>query len=174
VHTANIDMVGSYTLANFHFATDSNGGTLVTDPPVVSDQSTSATATIAEAGTLELGGASAQNVAFLGDAGTLKLDASTLFAGQISGLAGEDDIDLSGIAFGANSTIGYVPNGGNTEGMLSVTNGSQTANIALLGSYMASSFAFASDGHGGTLIADQLPGQQALLVPHVIETDAVF
>ena len=30
-HTANIKMVGSYTLANFNFATDSNGGTLVTE-----------------------------------------------------------------------------------------------------------------------------------------------
>jgi hypothetical protein len=28
-----------------------------------------------------------------------------------------------------------------------------TANIALLGSYMASSFAAASDGHGGTMIS---------------------
>ena len=38
-HTANINMVGTYTLANFHFATDGSGGTLVTDPPVVSEQS---------------------------------------------------------------------------------------------------------------------------------------
>jgi hypothetical protein len=32
-HTANIDFVGSYTLANFHFASDGSGGSLVTDPP---------------------------------------------------------------------------------------------------------------------------------------------
>ena len=37
-HTANIQMVGSYTLANFHFAADGSGGTLVTDPPAPSDQ----------------------------------------------------------------------------------------------------------------------------------------
>jgi hypothetical protein len=32
-HTANLDMVGAYTLSNFHFAADGSGGTLVTDPP---------------------------------------------------------------------------------------------------------------------------------------------
>jgi len=38
-HTANINMVGSYTLASFHFASDGSGGTLVTDPPVGAGQS---------------------------------------------------------------------------------------------------------------------------------------
>ena len=38
-HTANINMVGSYTLASFHFASDGSGGTLVTDPPVAAGQS---------------------------------------------------------------------------------------------------------------------------------------
>jgi hypothetical protein len=32
-------MVGTYTLANFHFAADGSGGTLVTDPPAGADQS---------------------------------------------------------------------------------------------------------------------------------------
>jgi hypothetical protein len=32
-NTANINVAGTYTLANFHFATDGSGGTLVTDPP---------------------------------------------------------------------------------------------------------------------------------------------
>ena len=34
VHTAHINFVGSYVLANFHFSNDGSGGTLVTDPPV--------------------------------------------------------------------------------------------------------------------------------------------
>jgi hypothetical protein len=34
VHTAHINFVGSYELANFHFSNDGFGGTLVTDPPV--------------------------------------------------------------------------------------------------------------------------------------------
>ena len=35
-HTANILLLGQYSAAQFHVTTDGNGGTLVTDPPVVS------------------------------------------------------------------------------------------------------------------------------------------
>jgi hypothetical protein len=34
IDTANIDFNGSYTLANFKFASDGSGGTIVYDPPV--------------------------------------------------------------------------------------------------------------------------------------------
>jgi hypothetical protein len=37
-HTANIDFVGNYQLANFKFSSDGSGGTLIIDPPVVSGQ----------------------------------------------------------------------------------------------------------------------------------------
>jgi len=44
-------------------------------------------------------------------------------------------------AFGANTTLGYTPNSGNTGGtFLSATDGIHTANLALMGQYMASSF----------------------------------
>jgi hypothetical protein len=33
-HVANIALLGQYLTANFHLATDNNGGTLVSDPPV--------------------------------------------------------------------------------------------------------------------------------------------
>jgi hypothetical protein len=50
---------------------------------------------------------------------------------------------------------------------LSVTDGTHTANIALLGNYLASSFVSSSDGHGGTLITDPPSNQQPLLThPH--------
>jgi hypothetical protein len=35
-----------------------------------------------------------------------------------------------------------------------VTDGSHTANIALLGNYLASTFVPSSDGHGGTSVID--------------------
>jgi hypothetical protein len=42
-----------------------------------------------------------------------------------------------------------------------------TTTVALLGQYMASSFATASDGGGGTLITDPPPNQQQFLTqPH--------
>jgi hypothetical protein len=50
-----------------------------------------------------------------------------------------------------------------------VSDGANTANLALLGNYMASSFATASDGHGGTVIsaATQTPaGDPAVAPPH--------
>ena len=37
-------------------------------------------------------------------------------------------------------------------GQLTVTDGTHTAVIQLFGQYVASDFAFASDGHGGTLV----------------------
>jgi hypothetical protein len=47
--------------------------------------------------------------------------------------------------------------------------GAHCANIALLGSYMASSFAAESDNHGGTMVvaeAPQVGGQPLLSNPH--------
>jgi hypothetical protein len=55
---------------------------------------------------------------------------------------------------------------------LVVPRGSQTvhsAALALLGSYIASSFALESDIHGGTLVvteASQMVGQSVLVNPH--------
>ena len=39
-------------------------------------------------------------------------------------------------------------------GTLTVTDGSHTAQIALLGNYLASTFVASSDGHGGTMVVD--------------------
>jgi hypothetical protein len=46
---------------------------------------------------------------------------------------------------------------------LKIGDGIHTANIALLGNYMASTFAITSDGHGGTLIAEAPHAPQGLL-----------
>jgi hypothetical protein len=49
----------------------------------------------------------------------------------------------------------------NTSGVLSVTDGTHTAQIRLLGQYAASQFAMASDGHSGTMISDMPTGGAA-------------
>ncbi len=92
------------------------------------------------------------------------------FAGTVVGLHGQDAIDLADIGFGAGSTLGYSGNADNSGGTLSVGDGTHTANIALLGSYMASSFAAASDGHGGTLVSET--AQSATQVPMVTQPHA--
>ena len=52
-------------------------------------------------------------------------------------------------------------------GTLSVSDGAHSANIALFGNYLASTFTAASDGHGGTAVTDPavLGGVQPLVTP---------
>jgi trimeric autotransporter adhesin len=82
----------------------------------------------------------------------LKLDQSSLFSGTVAGFATGDAVDLADIAFGANETIGYSPNSNNTGGTLTVSNGTDTANIALFGQYAAAGFATTADSNGGTIV----------------------
>jgi len=51
----------------------------------------------------------------------------------------------------------------NASGTLTVSAGGNAANLTLLGKYTAANFTSASDGNGGTLIADPPPEQHALL-----------
>jgi hypothetical protein len=120
-----------------------SSGFTMADPPAV-----------AAGETITLGSACSGRVDFLGDTGTLKLEDSSSFAGTVAGLRGQDAIDLADIGFGAHPTLGYAANTDGSGGTLSVSDGTHMANIALLGSYMASSFVAASDGHGGTLISE--------------------
>jgi hypothetical protein len=104
---------------------------------------------------LELFGAATADAAFApGDTGTLRLDASSQFSGTVAGLALGNSLDLADIAFGNSTRLGYTPNGHDTGGTLTATDGTHIADIGLLGQYMAASFVAANDGHGGTLITD--------------------
>jgi len=80
-----------------------------------------------------------------------------------------DGIDLPGIGFGAATTLAYSENNSRTGGTLTVTDGTHTAAIALLGNYMASTLVTGADGHDGTLVTEgSLPGQPVPLThPHV-------
>ncbi len=181
--TVRLDFNGSYTLANFDFASDGSGGTIVYDPPVPASNgstpnftaseppigATEGSTTIGTGATLELAAAVSGSVTFAGSTGTLSLDQPSTFTGTVSGFQGQDIIDLPGIAFGANTTLGYLPNSNQTGGTLTLTNATHSANIALLGSYMASSFAIVSDTSGGTMVvteASQAGNQSLLTSPH--------
>jgi hypothetical protein len=109
---------------------------------------------------LELFSPSTEAVSFAsGSTGILKLDASSQFSGTVAGLAESNFIDLADLVFQSNTTPVYTASGSGT-GNLAVTEGASTANIALLGNYMASAFVASSDGHGGTLITDPPLNQQ--------------
>jgi len=108
--------------------------------------------TVADGATVEIDGASAQSVTFTGTTGTLKLDNPLSFTGQISGLTGSDAIDLANISYGANTTAVY--SGNANSGTLTVSDGSDTAQINLLGDYLQSGWTLSSDGNGGTIVVD--------------------
>jgi hypothetical protein len=116
-----------------------------------------------------MGGAFGGNVKLdTGANATLKIDHAADFSGTVVGFDGSDVLDLADLAFGSNTTLGYAANSNNTGGTLTVSDGTHTANIALLGQYMAASFSMSADGFGGTLIHD-VPSAaltQPLTQPH--------
>src|SRR6185312_977207 len=114
------------------------------------------------------GTAGASQIDFTSAGGTLQLDQSVLFNGVISGFGVPGGIDLRDIAFGSGTTLGFTEAGDNLSGTLTVSDGTNTANITLLGQYVAANFTKQADGHGGTLITD--PPVQSLtggvFLPH--------
>ena len=129
---------------------EANGGTLIVDSPVTGGGNA-----VVAGGTIEFTGASDNNVSFMGSAaGMLALDQSQHFTGHIAGFAGPDQIDLGDIAYSSNLTLNYTVDGNGTGGLLTVSDGSHTTNLDLIGNYTDSSFVTSSDGHGGTMLAD--------------------
>jgi hypothetical protein len=103
---------------------------------------------------IEFGAAASANVTLQADAtGALKLADSFDFSGVVSGFNQDDHIDLLDMTFGAGTVASYVENQAGTGGILSVTDGTHTANIALLGQYSADGFTVAADDTTGTLLS---------------------
>jgi large repetitive protein len=108
--------------------------------------------TIAEGTTVEIDGTNSQPVTFEGTTGTLRLDNASAYTGQISGLAGSDAIDLTNVSFSASTTASFL---GNTDGgTLTITDGTHTSDITLVGNYLQSTWDISSDGNGGTTVVD--------------------
>ena len=114
---------------------------------------------------VEITGAYSGTITFAGSSGTLTIDNSASFSGKIAGqLAIGDVIDLADITAGANATIGY--SGNNSPGTLTLSDGTNTASIALLGNYSLANFTASNDGHGGTSVVDPpLPTGQSGNMP---------
>ena len=117
------------------------------------DSALSEPVTIGSGATLELGVADSASVTFNSSTGMLQLDHSSTFSGDIfkftgnGNLSGSDQIDLRDINY--NSVQDSYANG-----VLTVTDGIDTANIDFNGSYTLANFKFASDGNGGTIVYD--------------------
>ncbi len=136
---------------------------------------TTAAAKIGAGATLELDIADSASVTFAASTGMLKLDAPSTFNGDIvdfSGngtLAGSDQIDLPNINYNsANDTY--------SNGVLTVTDGTNTDYLHFNGSYVLANFSFASDGGGGTIVYDPPVGtlvSGSVSSDHVAESDKV-
>jgi hypothetical protein len=134
---------------------DSSGtGLLIHDPPAGSGATT-----IDTGATLDLTGASAQNVTFAnttGTTGSLVLNDPEGFTGQIIGFTGtapdavhSDTIDLVGINYDSS---GFAESYNSTTGLLTVTDGINTARITF--DDFNATLDFLSDGNGGTVVTD--------------------
>jgi hypothetical protein len=118
--------------------------------------------TVGAGETLELTSTYSGQLSFAADTGTLKLGNSATFAGTVAGMTGHDTIDFTDIDPTKAQAASY--SGDTSGGTLSVTDGTHTANIALLGNYLASSFATSSDGLGGTNVVERGTADQSALV----------
>jgi len=127
----------------------SSGGT-----EVVSSGGTLSGATLS-GGQLEIvSGGTAGSSTINISAGTLILDDSQNFSGSIAGLltSGVQNVDLADINFATLQTLGYSDSG--TSGTLTVTDGTHTALLNMIGAYTVGSFKTSDDGHGGVLLTD--------------------
>jgi hypothetical protein len=112
-------------------------------------------------GTLEVAsGASISYLTFVTSAGgILELGASQSFQGSIAGFGSvrgvTEEIDLGDISFDKKTTkVSFKEAKDHASGTLTVTDGTHTANLTLLGQYAAHNFGLSSDGHGGTIVTD--------------------
>src|SRR5262249_8383936 len=94
--------------------------------------------------------------------GLLQLDDSQHFHGLVAGFASPsgvtEKIDLRDIPFSNKTKLSFTEAQNHLSGTLTVTDGTHTANLTLLGQYSAANFHLASDGQGGTVVTDPLVG----------------
>jgi hypothetical protein len=124
---------------------------------VQGEVSGSGIAKIDGAGTIDFEASSTANVVFgSGAAGTLKLGDAFHFNGTISGFTGSDTIDLADLS-SATASLSYSENAAGGGGTLTISDGSHSLELSLVGAYSADNF---------SLVADQAKGTLVSYVPH--------
>lgn len=125
----------------------------------------SASGTTIGAGGLEYvhTGGTLADVTFGGASARLVLDESSALSGPISGWQDGVELDLGDIAFGESTSLAYAANAESTGGALTISDGTHTASLHLLGQFSAADFVLAADGHGGTVVTNPMDQPQALL-----------
>ncbi len=122
-------------------------------------------ATITGTATLEFGDASSADIIFAADAaGTLILKNPADFTGTISGFSSDDQIDLTNLSWADASLNSITYSLSTNTTTLVITDGTHTDTINLVGNYTGSTWTFAPDGSGGTIVVD-LPAPAVAGVP---------
>jgi hypothetical protein len=179
IHASNGDAVGIGALSSVNFT---NSGRLWADGGSITVGDVAGDTPVVGTGIDEISGAgiisfssnavvSGQGQSVIFDpnsTGTFSLIDSPDFKGTVAGLAPGNFLDLNDISYLTVQTPIYTPNANGTGGTLTVTDGQRTANIALLGQYMAGSFATHRDANAGVLVYDPPPSTQppAVTPPH--------
>jgi hypothetical protein len=115
------------------------------------DVSGHGTATIGDGGLIDFDAASDANVSFADNAaGTLRLDDSADFSGTIAGLTSDDTLIFGDMASGASVT--YTANASGTAGTLTVSDGTNSSQVTVLGQYSAADFHTSTDANGATQV----------------------
>jgi hypothetical protein len=154
-HIATIHFVNVTSTPTFSAQNDGTGHVQIVDPPPP--------AIIDSGGTFEITAASTQDIIFSNNSGTtgnLVLDDSVDYTGVISGFSGDgtvansDAIDLKDVNFAQLTQETFTENSAGTGGTLTVSDGTHTANIDLVGNFNIANFKFLSDPTGGTMVID--------------------
>ena len=125
-----------------------NGGDIAIDGDVTG----SGTALIDGNATVGFGGLFAETITIGTSAsGTLVLSHAADFGGRVAGFDGDDHFVFVDIAEEA-ATLSYTGDADATGGVLTVSDGTHAANVALLGQYEAEDFQIAADAARGTAI----------------------
>jgi Tryptophan-rich Synechocystis species C-terminal domain len=146
------DSSGNY-VSNLTPPVAGNSSTLESFEPIFQqDLNGDGVITIPAGQTMELTGSYSGEIVFGGSTGTLKIDHAADFTGTIGGpLTPTDHIDFADVNFNSVA-LGY--SGNNSPGTLTVSDGTHTASLAVLGNHSLANFTASSDGHGGTIVVD--------------------
>jgi hypothetical protein len=106
------------------------------------------------------------NVTIAADAsGSLVLSDSEHFSGTVTGFDSDDLLVFDDILLGADTHVSYAANADGLGGLLTLTDGTHSATIAMTGTFDADGFELASDGDTGTIVTYHHLGA-APVAPH--------
>lgn len=133
-----------------------NDGTISSDADLTVDGAVRGSGKlIIYAGTADFAGAFDQDVVFAESgerpAPVLELARSRAYGGQVSNFAAGDTFDLRDIGFESAGEATY--SGTAASGVLTVTDGTHTARITLVGDYIGQTFTADDDGQGGVTVS---------------------